>query len=65
MRTIAMILALVALAATIIPSCLFFAGAITHNAVQWIALIGTGVWFATAPLWLGAEKRVDETEVEI
>jgi hypothetical protein len=65
MRNTTIIVALVALAATILPSCLYFLGVIEHNVVKTIALVGTALWFASAPLWIGRELPVDAAEVEI
>ena len=56
---------LIALAATIVPSLLYFSGTMDHAMVKWIALLGTIVWFIATPLWMGRELRVDASEVEI
>ncbi len=65
MQTPAKLVSLIALAATIIPSVLYFNGAIEHNFVKTVVLIGTIVWFIATPLWMGRELPVDATEVEI
>ncbi len=65
MKTPAQIASLVALAATIVPSLLYFTGTLEHDAVKWTALAGTAVWFIATPLWMGRELPVDATEVEI
>ena len=65
MKTPAQIVSLVALAATIVPSLLYFTGTLEHDAVKWTALAGTAVWFIATPLWMGRELPVDATEVEI
>ncbi len=59
------IVSLCALAATIVPSLLFFLGLIGQNAVTVAALIGTFVWFAATPLWMGHEPEIDDKEVQI
>jgi len=59
------IISLFALAATIVPSVLYFAEATDHRAVNWLALAGTVVWFASTPWWMGRELPVDANEVEI
>jgi len=56
---------LVALAATIAPSVLYFTGTIGHDAVKLITLVGTVLWFVATPLWMGRKLSVDTTEVEI
>ncbi len=56
---------LVALAATILPSCLYFLGVIGHDVVKLIALIGTALWFAATPLWMGRQLPIDADQVEI
>jgi hypothetical protein len=55
----------IALAATIVPSLLYFSGTMEHEMVKWIALLGTIVWFIATPLWMGRELPVDASEVEI
>ncbi len=65
MKSPAKIVSLIALAATIVPSVLYFTGAIGHDAVKWTALAGTVVWFIATPMWMGRELSVDATEVEI
>jgi hypothetical protein len=65
MKNATIIVALAALAATILPSCLYFLGVIEHDSVKIAALIGTALWFASAPLWIGRELPVDAKEVEI
>lgn len=65
MQTPAKLVSLIALAATIIPSVLYFTGAIEHDVVKIVALIGTVVWFIATPLWMGRELSVDASEVEI
>ncbi|HYW78039.1 MAG TPA: hypothetical protein VE890_00620 [Thermoguttaceae bacterium] len=65
MKTAAKLISFVALAATIVPSVLYFAGAIGHDATKWTALAGTVAWFIATPLWVGRKLPVDATEVEI
>lgn len=65
METPAKIASLLALAATIVPSLLYFTGSMEHDAVKVTALIGTIVWFIATPLWMGRELPVDASEVEI
>ena len=49
------LISLIALCATILPSMLAFAGMLNANIVNWTALLGTIVWFAVTPLWMGRE----------
>lgn len=63
--TILKIVSLLALAATLVPSLLYLAGAIDHGVVLWMAIIGTVCWFATTPLWMDRTPQVDDAEVEI
>jgi hypothetical protein len=65
MKNAPIIISLVALAATIVPSCLFFLGTIGHDSAKAIALVGTAIWFIATPLWMGRELPVDAKEVEI
>ncbi|TWU32958.1 hypothetical protein [Novipirellula artificiosorum] len=59
------VLSVVALCATILPCLLYFTGVIGHSAVTLMALVGTIIWFASTPWWMGREVRVDAKEVEI
>ncbi len=59
------IVSLVALAATIVPSLLYFVGVLGHSAVIGTALVGTLVWFVATPLWMGSEPEIDDKEVQI
>ncbi len=56
MKNAAKLVSLVALAATIVPSVLYFSGAVGHDAVKWTAIVGTIVWFIATPLWMGREQ---------
>lgn len=59
------LISLVALSATIVPCLLFFAGVVGHSDVKTSALIGTIVWFATTPLWMGRKLEPDADQVQI
>ena len=65
MKTFAKIASFVALAVTMVPCALYFTGTIEHDAVKWISLVGTVMWFIVTPLWMGHELPVDAGEVEI
>ncbi len=59
------IASLIALAATIVPSLLYFAGLIGHDAVNVAALVGTIAWFIVTPIWMGRTASIDDQEVQI
>lgn len=65
MNTISKIASLIALAVTVIPSLVYFMGALDSEPMKWVALAGTIAWFIATPLWMGREPRIDATEVEI
>lgn len=65
MKTVAKLISLVALGAVIIPSVLFFTGAVEHELVKWVGLAGTIVWFIATPFWMGRELPIDAAEVEV
>jgi hypothetical protein len=56
MPSLAKILGLLALAATIVPPLLFMFKLLPLDAVKWIMLGATVVWFATAPLWMKTDE---------
>jgi len=55
MNTLLKLLSLAALAAVVVPSCLYFTGRLEHNGAKWAALLATILWFAVTPLWMGRE----------
>lgn len=59
------VLSLIALIASVLPSLMFMAGWMSHEAVMWTTLIGTFLWFLSTPVWMGQDLPVDATEVEI
>lgn len=65
MKTPAMIVSWLALAATVVPSILAFFGMIDLEVVKWTALAATIVWFASTPVWMGRELPIDADQVEI
>lgn len=58
-------ISLVALGLVTVPSVLHFTGTMNHDAVLNTALIGTILWFATTPWWMGRDAPVDADQVEI
>jgi hypothetical protein len=65
MNHIAKLASLITLSLVIVPSLLYFVGAIGLDAVKWTALGGTIGWFIATPLWMSRELPVDASEVEI
>jgi hypothetical protein len=59
MNSTAKIASLIALAVTVVPSLLFFLGAIEVEPMKWLALAGTIAWFIVTPFWMGREPQVD------
>jgi len=58
MKTILKILSFIGLILTVVPSFMVFSGSITLDMHKWLMLIGTLVWFFTAPFWMN-KKAVD------
>lgn len=50
--TILVIVSLLSLVALLLPSILFLAGRMALNTAQWVMLVATILWFATATPWL-------------
>jgi len=59
------LISFLALATTIVPCLLFFAGLVEHETVKTLAIIGTVTWFAVTPLWMSRQLPIDAKEVEI
>lgn len=57
MKPILILLSALALALTVIPSMLVFAGSLSWSAHANLMLAGTLLWFGTAPLWMEANSR--------
>lgn len=58
MKRIAQVISWAALAATLVPPCLFFADKLPLNATQQWLLGAAILWFLTAPLWM--ERKAAE-----
>lgn len=58
MKAILKLTSAVGLALTVVPAFLVFAGAITWASHARFMLIGTLLWFVTAPFWM--EARVEQ-----
>jgi hypothetical protein len=52
MKTIAKIVSLAALTLTVVPAFLVFAGTLSWDRHAWLMLVGTVLWFVSAPLWM-------------
>ena len=52
MRSLLKIVSLIGLLATIVPSLLVFWGVITLDSNKVLMIIGTLLWFSTAPFWM-------------
>ena len=57
MMTLAKIISLIGLGTTVAPCVLYYQGSIGLDAVKTLTLIGTVVWFAATPLWMGRQKQ--------
>ena len=53
MKKLLPIISAIGLAFVIVPACLFLAGSNDKSQMQTFMLVGTLLWFATAPLWMG------------
>jgi len=65
MYSTAKVVSLLALAATIGPSLVYFVGGIDHSTVKMATLVGTIVWFIATPMWMSRKLPVDAKHVEI
>ena len=57
MRTLAQVVSWLALIGTLVPSVIYLAGGTSLPAVKTWMLVGTIVWFATVPFWMGRAKE--------
>jgi hypothetical protein len=58
MRTIFILLSILGLLLTIVPSLLVFAGLMEFSMHTTLMVAGTAVWFITAPLWIKKQKSI-------
>jgi hypothetical protein len=56
MRAIVILVSVVGLLLTVLPAFAVFAGAITWQTHATLMLVGTVLWFAAAPFWIGGTK---------
>lgn len=59
------IVSLVGLSLMVVPCLLYMFGIFGHDAVKTAALIGTIIWFASSPFWMGRQPEIDDAEIQI
>jgi hypothetical protein len=52
MKRVAQLVSLAALAGTLLPPVLFFAGRMDLDPMKWWMLLAAIAWFAATPLWM-------------
>jgi nitrate/nitrite transporter NarK len=57
MRSILKTVSLLSLIVLVLPSVLFLAGRVSLDAVKWIMLVATVVWFITAAGWMWKDPQ--------
>ncbi|HLW20276.1 MAG TPA: hypothetical protein VKX33_08135 [Cyclobacteriaceae bacterium] len=57
MKNLIIIISIVGLLLTLVPSFLVFLGLITLETGKTLMLIGTLVWFITAPSWMNKKEE--------
>jgi hypothetical protein len=62
MKTILKILSFAGLLLTLVPSLMVFAGTIEITHHKTLMLLGTFLWFTTAPFWLGRQVEPDHNK---
>ena len=50
------IISLLGLALIIVPACLYLAQSTDKSQMQALMLVGTVLWFASAPIWMGDNR---------
>lgn len=65
MQSFAKLISAIAIALVVVPSLLFLFDVVSPDVVKGSALVGTIVWFASTPLWMGRKLPLDAAEVEI
>ena len=58
MKMILKIISAIGLILTLVPSFMVFSGSITLDMHKWLMLLGTIMWFVTAPFWMN-KKAAD------
>jgi hypothetical protein len=57
MKILLMAISFAGLILTVVPAFFVFAGSITWQTHARLMLLGTVLWFATAPLWMGRDDQ--------
>ncbi len=65
MNSIAKIVSLIALVITLLPCVLYFRGVMDAPQMKSTMLVGTLLWFAVTPIWMGRQPEVDDLEVQV
>lgn len=58
-RPILQVVSWLALAGTVLPSCLFVANSMELDSVKTAMLVATVVWFVATPLWMQRNDLAD------
>lgn len=56
MKSILKLMSVLGLALNIVPAILAFNGVIGFKTYEWLMLLGTILWFSTAPFWINKGK---------
>jgi hypothetical protein len=57
MNSILKLISFVGLLMTVVPSFLVFSGVILLDTHKWLMLLGTIIWFVSAPFWISKKTR--------
>jgi hypothetical protein len=57
MRNLLKLLSFIGLLLTLFPSIFYFSGYISADMHKLLTLIGTGLWFLTAPFWMNSSEE--------
>lgn len=60
MKILLKIISFIGLGLTLIPSILLFSGQINADTCKLLMLVGTVLWFVTAPFWMNESKEEEE-----
>lgn len=56
MKKLLPIISAIGLALVVVPACLYLANFTDKSQMKTLMLIGTILWFASAPLWMGKKR---------
>jgi hypothetical protein len=56
MKRLLPLISAIGLALVIVPACLYLAGMVEKPQMKLLMLIGTSLWFLTAPFWMGRDR---------